>query len=185
MIVVPTWDLFITLFFVTVVGYGVILQREKIIATLVSTYVALAVATVQGETVYEFFNGNSILFNQFWIRSNLSEFSIKALLFAVVIVLLTIKGDFAVTMGKAGGMISSIFVFLYSFFDAGLIASSVLNFLPATAKASIVASSHLAQSIVNYETYWIVVPALLMIVGGFLTARAQGGGGGGGGEGGG
>lgn len=182
MIVVPTWDLFITLFFVVVVGYGVILQREKIIATLVSTYVALAVATVWGDTVYNFFHGNAILFNQFWIRSNLSEFSIKALLFAIVIVLLTVKGDFAVTMGKAEGLMSSVFVFLYSFFNAGLIASSVLNFLPAASKASIVAQSHLAQSIVHYEVAWIVIPAILMIIGGFLTARAQGGGGGEGGE---
>lgn len=183
MVVVPTWDLFITLFFVIVVGYGVILQREKIIATLVSTYVALAVATVWGETVFEFFNGNAILFNQFWIRSNLSEFSIKALLFAVIIILLTIKGDFAVTMGKAEGLMTSVFVFVYSFLNAGLIASSVLNFLPAVAKSSIVVSSNLAQSIVSYETTWIVAPALLMIVGGFLTARSQGGAGGGGGEG--
>jgi hypothetical protein len=176
MVVIPTWDLFITLFFVIGVGYGVILQREKILATLISTYIALAVASVWGDKVFEFFNGNSILFNQFWIRSNMSEFSIKALLFAIIIVLLTLKGDFAVSMTKAEGMVSTIFVFIYSFLNTGLIVSSVINFLPATAEASIIAQSTVAELIMNYDVAWVVIPALLMIVGGFLTARSQSGG---------
>lgn len=179
MVVIPTWDLFITLFFVVGVGYGVILQREKILATLISTYVALSVATVWGDKVFEFFNGNSILFNQFWIRSNMSEFSIKALLFGLLIVLLTLKGDFSVSMGKAEGMVSTVFVVIYSFLTTGLIVESVINFLPQTAKLAILNQSNVASLVMNYDVAWVVVPALLMIVGGFLTARAGGGGGGG------
>jgi len=172
-IVVPTWDLFITLFFIIGIGYGVILQREKILATLVSTYIALAVASVWGEKVFEFFNGNTILFNQFWVRSNLSEFSIKALLFALIIVLLTLKGDFTIGLQKNEGMVSMVFVFIYSFLNTGLIISSVINFLPAASKLTIISSSNLAATVMNYSTAWIVLPALLMIVGGFLTARSQ------------
>lgn len=179
MLVVPTWDLFLTLFFVVGVGVGVILQREKILATLISTYVALAVAVAWGSTVFEFFNGNSILFNQFWIRSNMSEFSIKAILFAILIVLLTIKGDFSVSMGKAEGMISTVFVFIYSFLTTGLIISSVLNFLPQVAKLTIVNQSNVAAFLMNYEVAWIVVPALLMVVGGFLNSRSHAAAGGG------
>lgn len=173
MIVVPTWDLFITLFFIVGIGYGVILQREKILATLISTYIALAVATAWGDKVFEFFNGNSILFNQFWIRSNMSEFSIKALLFGLLIVLLTLKGDFSVSIGKAEGMVSTVFVFIYSFLNTGLIVASIINFLPQTAKMTIINQSDIATLVMNYDIAWVVVPALLMIVGGFLTSRAQ------------
>lgn len=179
MVVIPTWDLFITLFFVIGVGYGVILQREKILATLISTYIALAVATVWGDKVFEFFNGNSILFNQFWIRSNMSEFSIKALLFGVLIVLLTLKGDFSVNMGKSEGMVSTVFVFIYSFLTTGLIVESVISFLPQTAMMAIINQSNVAALVMNYDIAWVVVPALLMIIGGFLAARTGGGGGGG------
>ena len=173
MLVVPTWDLFITLFFIVGMGYGVILQREKILATLISTYIALAVATAWGDKVFEFFNGNSILFNQFWIRSNMSEFSIKALLFGLLIVLLTLKGDFSVSIGKAEGMISTVFVFIYSFLNTGLIVESIINFLPQTAKMAIITQSNIASLVMNYDIAWVVVPALLMVVGGFLTSRGQ------------
>jgi len=172
MLVVPTWDLFITLFFIVGMGYGVILQREKILATLISTYIALAVATTWGDKVFEFFNGNSVLFNQFWIRSNMSEFSIKALLFGLLIVLLTLKGDFSVSIGKAEGMISTLFVFIYSFLNTGLIVESIINFLPQTAKMAIISQSNIASLVMSYDIAWVVLPALLMIVGGFLTSRA-------------
>ena len=107
------------------------------------------------------------------IRSNLSEFSIKALLFAIIIVILTLKGDFSIGMQKNEGMVSMIFVFIYSFLNTGLIISSVINFLPQTSKLTIISSSNLAATVMNYSTAWIVLPALLMIVGGFLTSRAQ------------
>jgi len=173
MLVVPTWDLFITLFFIVGMGYGVILQREKILATLISTYIALAVATAWGDKVFEFFNGNSILFNQFWIRSNMSEFSIKALLFGLLIVLLTLKGDFSVSIAKAEGMVSTVFVFIYSFLNTGLIVESIINFLPQTAKMAIINQSNIAALVMSYDIAWVVIPALLMVLGGFLTSRAQ------------
>jgi len=171
MLVVPTWDLFITLFFVIGVGYGAIMQREKILSTLVSVYIGMAVATVWGPKVYAFLQGNNVFFNQLFIRTNASEFTVKTFIFAAIVVLLTIKGDFSVSLQKIEGFVSSIFVFIYSFLNTGLIISTVIFFLPAAARQSMVMQSNLAEFVVDYRLAWVVLPALLMIVGGFLSSK--------------
>ncbi|KKQ73417.1 MAG: hypothetical protein US94_C0034G0005, partial [Berkelbacteria bacterium GW2011_GWB1_38_5] len=58
----PSWDLAIVVFFLIGIAFGYILQREKIVATLLSVYVALVVTQVFSGNVLSFFQGDKTLF---------------------------------------------------------------------------------------------------------------------------
>ena len=67
MVAVPTWDLFLILFFIIGVAYGFILQRDKTVITLISVYVALVITQVLTLPIQEFFAGPIIIFRRVYI----------------------------------------------------------------------------------------------------------------------
>ena len=161
----PSWDLFIIIFLAIATGYGFILQKEKAAATLISTYIALVVTTVWGQAVYDILSGNTVLFNQVWFSANLNPFTVKVIIFGVFIVLLSLKGEYIST--RTGAMGSTIVLFLYSFLNAGLIVSSIIFFMEESARESLMMQSHVAELIFKYNSWWIVLPAIVLIVAGF------------------
>ena len=103
MLSVPSWDLFLSLFFFTLTAYGFILNREKVTVTILSTYVSLVVATAWGPSFYKLFTGNAVLFNQLWFRTNVSQFTVQLGIFAVYMVLLSLKSEISGPVSKGGG----------------------------------------------------------------------------------
>jgi len=161
----PSWNLFIIIFLAIATGYGFILQKEKAAATLISTYIALAVTSVWGESVYNLLSGNTILFNQVWLRANLNPFTVKVIIFGLFIVLLSLKGEY---LSTRTGTIGSVFVlFLYSFLNAGLIVAAIISFMNEAARQSLLNQSQVANLIFKYYSWWIVLPAITLIVAGF------------------
>lgn len=161
----PSWDLFIVIFFAVITGYGFILQKEKTAATLISTYVALVVTTVWGQTIFDLLTGNTVLFNQVWFRTNANPFVIKTIIFSLFIVLLALKAEYIST--RAGAVGSSIVLFLYSFLNAGLIISVVISFMDEVSRDLLVSQSHIADLIFKYHEWWIILPAIVLIIAGF------------------
>ncbi len=170
-IILPTWDLIITLMLIVGVGYGIVLQRERILSTLVGAYVGIAVAQNWGPEFFEFFNGNNTLFNQLWIKANFSMFTIKAFLFGLVIILLTVKSDFSQSIKESTAPLSGLMVIIYSFLSTLLSISAVLSFLPDKQLAIIVKRSHLAEFIMNYQLSWIVLPVAAMVIGAWIVGK--------------
>ena len=162
----PSWDLAITVFFLMGIAFGYILQRDKIIATLLSVYVALIVTQAVSGNVHQFFQGDTTLFNQVWIRSNANPITIRIIVFSLVIILLSAKSSFSA--GKTKGILSPIEIILYSFLTSGLILSSIFYFMPPESRDALVASSKMAKLVINYYAWWIIVPVIVMIVTGFF-----------------
>ena len=167
MVTMPSWDLFIALFFITIVAYGFILQREKVTVTLLSTYVGMVVASVWGKAVYEVISGNTVILNQVWLRSGLSLFATKMGIFIIFLVALSLKGEFSNPPRRMMGIISPILLLVYSFLNAGLIISAVINFMSVPSRASLIAQSTFVDFIMRYETWWVVLPPIIMILAGF------------------
>lgn len=167
----PSWDLLVTIFFIMGIGYGFILQRDRILATLVGTYIGLAVTTVWGDTIYSLFSGNTVLFNQLWFRSSASPFTIKVALFAFFIVMLSLKGEFVHMTKRNLGAGSPIILFAYAFLSSGLILSSIFGFMDPVTQTRIAATSHLASLVMHYKVAWIVLPAIVMVIAGFIKDR--------------
>ncbi len=161
----PSWDLFITLFFIIGLAYGFILQREKIVSTMMSVYAALLVSQILVDPVGQFFKGDKTIFNQIWIRSDTSPFTIRLALFIVIIVLLSAKGGISSARGR--GAISHFEVLIYSALNTSLIVSSIFAFLPEPTRDAYAASSKLAGFLVQYHDYWLLLPVAALVFFGF------------------
>ncbi len=161
----PSWDLFITLFFVIGLAYGFILQRERIVATLMSVYAALVVSQLLVDPVGQFFKGDKTLFNQIWIRSDTSPFTIRVVLFILVIVLLSAKGG--INSSKGRGAMSHFEVLIYSALNTVLIVSSIFSFLPEPTRDMYANGSKLVSTIIQYHDWWLLVPVGALIFFGF------------------
>lgn len=161
----PSWDLFITLFFIIGLAYGFILQRDRIVATLMSVYAGLVVSELLVEPIGQFFQGDKTLFNQIWIRSNTSPFSIHLAVFILIIVLLSAKGGIVGTKGR--GVMSHIEVLIYSALSTVLIVSSIFSFLPEPTQAAYVEGSKMVKFIVEHHDWWLMIPVAALVGFGF------------------
>lgn len=162
----PSWNLAITVFFLIGIVFGYILQREKIMATLLSVYVALIVTQIFAGNVFDFFQGNKLLFDTVWIRANASPFTIRVLVFIAVIALLSAKGGISGTKSK--GILSPIEIMILSFLTTGLIISSVFFFMPPESRDVFMQSSSLASAVIKYYPLWVITPVVVMVGLGFI-----------------
>lgn len=163
-----TWDLLISIFFIMGISYGFILQREKILATILAVYVGWAVSNVWAKPIYGLLTGKTLVFDQLWFKTDLTLFHVKVGLFVIIVVLLALKGDFADITRRIGGSSSPLIVFLYSFLNAGLALSIIFSFMGPKAMVYLSNVSHLAELVIDYKNWWIVAPAVVMIVAGFM-----------------
>lgn len=167
----PTWDLFIGLFFIIGLAYGFILQREKVVVTLVTVYVALLTTQVIAPIFQQFFTGDKTLFNSVYLKANASPFAIQAALFVILIVLLTVRSG--LTGHRARGFLIPIEVLIYSALNSALVLSSILSFMPEETKASLATSSKFAKFIIAHHTWWLIVPVVMLIVTGIRRGRSD------------
>lgn len=163
----PSLDIFIGLAFIVGIAYGFLLKRDKTITTLCSVYVGLVIASSFSETVYKFFNGNTTIANQIWVRSNASVSTISIALFLVCIFL--ISNAINSTTSRSSE-ISAFEVIIFSGFTMAIIIASILNFLPAETSQHYIETSRAARILLNYRTLFIVGAPLAII---FLNFRKK------------
>lgn len=165
----PTWDLVITLFFLMALAYGFILGRGRIVIILIITYLAYVVSSEIGDLVYNFLSGKE----NAWIQSNASLFTVKSLIFTLIIVFISLKGELGALTSMAKGIRSTFLTGVYAFFNAGLIISSVIKFLPEDSQESLFAISALAFKVDNYRIWWVIIPVIVMIAEGFIRSKEE------------
>ena len=166
----PSWDLAIIVFFLIGIAFGYILQREKIVATLLSVYVALIVTKVFAGNVFDFLQGSKTIGDTF-VNSGASPFTVRAIIFMAVIMLLSAKGGISGTKSK--GIMSPIEIFGLSFLTTGLILTSLFYFMPPESRDAFMANSRMATLVIKYYVWWIIVPVVVMIALGFLGRKSS------------
>lgn len=157
----PTWDVFIGLAFLVGIGYGFILRREKAITTLCSTYIGLVIATTFSQTVFDFFNGNKVLGNQLWIRSNAPLPVITAGIF--ILATFFISGAINSSSSRSTET-SPLEVIIYSALNMALILSCALTFLTPEMRVHIFESSRFAKLLYDMHTVIVIAPPLSLVV---------------------
>lgn len=163
----PTWDTFIILFFVVMTVYGLLLGRGRVFNILINTYVGFVIAFELGEMAYTYLSKANQLAQSFQV----SLFGAKILVFAAVIFLLTLKSELSGTQDE--GMTSSVYTAIYGFLSAGLILSTVLNFMTETDRLNLFSASNLASQVYDYRLIWLVGPILIIILSMFLKKLAK------------
>lgn len=162
----PSWDLAITVVFIVGIAFGYILQRDKIVSTLLGVYAGLIMTQAVSGTIQNFFQGDTTLFNQVWIRANASPFTIRALLFIATIILVSTKAN--VSGSKSKGLLSPLEIVVYSVLTTGLVLSSLFHFMPQDSITAFTMTSRMAKLVINNYTWWIVLPMVFMFVSGWL-----------------
>lgn len=167
----PSWDLAIVVFFLIGIAFGYILQREKIVATMLSTYVSLVITQIFAGNVQDFFHGEKMAFGQVWIQNNASPFTIRVAIFMIVIMLLSAKGG--ISGGKAKGILSPIEIIGFSFLTTALILSSIFYFMPIEQREAFMATSRFASFIIKYYLWWVILPVATLIGLGFFKKSSH------------
>jgi hypothetical protein len=159
----PSWDLFIMLFFIAITAYGFLLQRDKAVVTMISIYVALVITAIATDPIQAFFSGEKAFMNQIFIRGNTNTFTIQVILFLSTIGIVSTKSGIE---GKNSES-SVIETFGLSFLNSALIVSTILLYMDPAKREGIMQTSRLANALVNYHFWWIVLPIMLLVFTGF------------------
>jgi len=162
----PSWDAVIILIYVIGIGYNVILHRERVAGHIASAYIALAVTSVISPIMFDFVHGNKLLLNQVFIQSNSSPQAVAALTFLILTIVLSSFLSIIPT-GRRSDDLSTIESFIYSFLWVTFVISSILSFLPEDRRTVFLVQSKALSVIWEYHTWWLVIPAFLLIYSGF------------------
>lgn len=164
---IPSIDVFIGLIFVVGCAYALLLRREKAVATLAGTYISLVITNTFGQTIYEFFNGNKVVANQIWIRSNASLSTVLVATFLLGIIF--ISGAISANIRRSDS--SAIEVIVISALNIALVVSSIAGFVPSELKETYINGSRIAKIIVSQSTFFLVIPPIALIVLGFFSKK--------------
>lgn len=167
----PSWDLFIVLFLIIAVGYGFLLQRERIVVTMVSAYVGLVITSLFWPDVFGFFHGTHPLLGRFFIRANFSEAQVQIGLFLSTMILVSSKGGIDAERGR--GWLSPLELAILSALTGALIIAAILHILPPASTAPLVEQSKLVRYLVLYHNLWIAAPAAALVFLGFRNGHRR------------
>ncbi|MEK7184187.1 MAG: hypothetical protein AAB701_01570 [Patescibacteria group bacterium] len=157
----PSWNLFFIVFFIVGIAYGMMLQRERTVVTLVSIYVALVLTNLLTGPIGQFFTGERTI-NSFFVSSQVTPFTIQAAIFVTILVLMITKSGLS-GGGDGRGLLSPVEVFLYSFLNTALIVTTIMSFMPEEARAAMISQSTMAAFLASHQTWWVILPVVCLI----------------------
>ena len=165
----PSWDLIITLGVLVSVAYGYMIQRERVVVTLLSIYVGFVISQLLAGPISQFFAGDATIGGAFFIRSSASPFSIHAALFLGCVVIISLKSG--LSGNRESGQLSTLEIVAYAALNAALIASVLISYLDPASQATLLASSKNAAFIFTHQAWWFIVPIVVMIITGHQSRR--------------
>ncbi len=165
----PSWDLILTLLVFVSVAYGFMIQRERVMVTLLSIYVGFVISEIIAGPVGQFFAGDKTIGGAFFIRSSASPFMIHAAIFLGCVVIITLKSG--LSGNRESGQLSTLEIISYAALNAALIASVLIGYLDPTAQAALLAVSKNALFVFSHQAWWFIAPIVLLIVTGHQSRR--------------
>lgn len=144
------------------------MQREKIMAALLSCYMGMVVVAVWATPIQNFFSGKTTIANT-WIASDASPSTIKIVLFLLIVVLIASKADIAI--GRDSSMMAPIEIILYALITGILISATVFSYMPAASQMNIIAQTKIVHYLKDFYTIWLLAPIVLIV---FVASRKRG-----------
>lgn len=184
MTVTLSWDLFIIVFFAIVMAYSFIIGKHQSVKVIIAAYISIIATQGVGNALFRLLNQTPAFLSVLGVTFNFTILSaIKIFLFAAFIITLAIRSGIHVTYTKeSGSLLSALYTGLFGFTTAGLIVSTILTYVAGNsimdpnialspAVAPIAAVSPLMQIMVLNQDLWFALPALLIIVVGFVSSE--------------
>lgn len=178
-----SWDLLIILFVALVVAYSFIVGKDASVKIIVATYISVIAVQALGNVVLLLTNASTASMVGLSLPPDVLAIG-KLVLFAAAVVFMAIKGGINVETGGGFGTVWDIAVSAaLGFSTAALLLSSLVTYIAgrplldmtlgtAEALGGILLSSPMVVAIVEYQHVWFALPAVLVLVVGFLGNRA-------------
>ena len=154
------------IFVAITVLYGFMMQREKIMAALLSCYLGMVIVSTWSDKLQAFFEGKRTVANT-WIAADASPATIKIVVFLLIVGLVASKADIGIGRDTA---LAPIELLAYSFITGILISATVFSYLPDATQATIISQTKLVHFLKDYYTFWLIAPIILIV---FVTSRRR------------
>lgn len=182
MTITLTWDLFIIVFFALVVAYSFIIGKHESVKIVFATYVAVVAVQGVGNLLERFSGQSDAWLSMFGFGLDATMLAtVKVVVFVAAVIVFAVRSGLEVEYGKEpGGATNAVLTGLFGFATAGLLLSTLTTFIAGVAildagvRTSValvpfLAQSQLLQILVNYQDIWFALPALLILVVGFVS----------------
>jgi len=153
--------LFLGIFVAITVLYGFMMQRDKIMAALLSCYMGMVVVSVWSEPIKQFFEGKKTIANT-WIQSDASPATIKIILFLLIVGVVAARADIAV--GREKSLSAPLETFFYSAITGILISATVFKYLPDATQTLIISQTRFVHFLKDFYTLWLLAPIVVIVV---------------------
>ena len=182
MTIVLTWDLFVIVFFGLVITYSFIIGKHEAVKIVIATYIATVAVEGLGNII-ERVSGDSkpILSVLGMDFATPTLTGIKLIMFVALIIFIAIRSGMEIEYSKEGnGPLDTAVTALFGVATAGLLLSTLLTYVAgvnlldaqlatATQVSPIADQSRLMQIMIRNQDLWYALPALLLLVVGFLS----------------
>lgn len=179
-----TWDLLIVVFFAIVVAYSFIVGKDESVKIVIASYIAIVSVQAIGNLLELLAGQSQTVTDLLGFELNMDIIStIKLILFVAMIVFLSIRGGFEMEYARGiTGVWELATTGAFGFALSGLLLSALLTYIAAKPildeglssaplLAPLLQSSTLVQMMVDYQNVWFCLPALLLLIVGFLGAK--------------
>ncbi len=177
-----SWDLFIILFAALVVAYSFIVGKDASVKIIVATYIAFVAVQALGNVILLLLSASTAA----TVGVSLSPSSLaigKLVLFAATVVFMAMKGGIEIRGGNSFGTAWDIALSaLLGLATTGLLLSSLVTYVAgrpildmtlgsADTLSGILLVSPLVRLVVEYQHVWFALPAIVLLIIGFLANR--------------
>ena len=176
--ILPTWDLFIVVFFAIILAYSFIVGRNSTLKIIIASYIAILTADGFGNLINQFIFSNPRMLETSAALGPESLVILKILAFVFVILIITVRGSFFVAMDQEKSLIVNIATTgAFGFLSAGLIISTILVYISGgvfvgetinTIGVDITANSLLAKIMTENYNIWFSLPAIAFVIMSFM-----------------
>jgi len=173
-----SWNLFILAIFIVIIAYSYIIGANKTVKTIISAYLAILASDGIGNIFrdYVLFSDNFAKIVSLFNMGSPDEMliSMKVIIFATAVVILTVRGAFDVKINPNNAPGGQIFVTgVFGFLSAGLIMSTLLVYVSGSSMIQKVSlqsnivelytSSEFVKFMVDYYDFWFAAPVVILI----------------------
>ena len=177
-----TWDLLVIVFFAVICAYSFIVGKHESVKIIIATYISIIAIQGLGNLLAQgsMFASSYLQMLGFGLEPGTISI-IKLVTFVGLIIFLAIRGGFDMEYAKdLGSLVDTLLVGAFGFSTAGLLMIALLTFVAgsplldpnlvlAAPLQPLLVNSQLVQILVQYQDVWFALPAILLIILGFVA----------------
>lgn len=180
-----SWDLIVIIFFAVIVAYSFIVGKDESMKIIIASYISIVAVQAIGQLLSMLSVQSSGMVDMLGFGFDTDIVSIiKLVLFIGMIIFLAIRGGFEMEYTKEiEGFWDPVITAVCGFLTAGLLLTALLTYVAAKPLLDsslatapllqpLLVGSTLVAFMVEWQNVWFCLPAILMMVVGYMASRS-------------